>query len=77
MWDGCNDQGRNEKLPPLRDQVVTLSSGGRSVVVARISADPGTAMAQTKVTLPAFLDAGKSTLKLGIAEPVELTVTAR
>jgi hypothetical protein len=77
MWDGCNDQGSNAKLAPLKDQVVTLTLGGKSVQVARVSADPETGLARATVTIPGTAQAGTAALDIGVAEPAELTITAK
>lgn len=77
MWEGCNDQGSNDKLPPLKDQPVTMTLDGKAVEMGRVSADADTGLAQTKVTIPATAAAGKIDLTIGIAQPAEVTVTAK
>lgn len=77
MWDGCNDQGFNAKLPPLKNQAVTMTVGGTAVVVGRVSVDPETGVAQAHVTIPAAAKVGTMAVTIGVAEPVELTITAK
>lgn len=77
MWQGCNDQGSNPKLPPLEDQRVIMAVGGKTVEVGRISADPNTGVAQIKVTIPTTVAPGKIDLTIGIAQRAEVTVTAK
>jgi uncharacterized protein (TIGR03437 family) len=77
MWDGCNDQGSNAKLPPLKDQPVTVTLDGKAMEVGRVSADPDTGVAQTQVTIPARSAPGQIDLTIGNAEPAEVAVTAK
>jgi len=77
MWDGCNDQGTNLKLPPLTNQPVTMTLDGKAVEVGRVSADPDSGVAQAKVTIPAMGAPGMIELTIGIAQPAEVTVTAK
>jgi len=77
MWDGCNDQGSHPRLPPLKDQLVTLTMGSNVVELGHVSADPDTGLAQIKVTIPATTAAGTMRLAIGIAQPAEIVVTAK
>ena len=75
MWEGCNDQGSNLQLPPLKNQPVTMTVDGKAVEVGRVSADPNTGVAQTTVTILSTAAPGKIGLTIGIAQRANVTVT--
>jgi len=77
MWEGCNDQGSNPQLPPLKNKPVTMTVDGQTVEVGRVSADPNTGVAQTTVTIPATAAPGKIGLTIGFAQRADVTVTVK
>ena len=77
MWEGCNDQGSNLQLPPLKNQPVTMTVDGKAVEVGRVSADPNTGVAQTTVTIPVTAAPGKIGLTIGFAQRADVTVTVK
>lgn len=79
MWDGCNDQGEgiNHKLPPLKNQPITMTREGKVVELGRVSADPETGLAQAEVTIPATTAPGQIELRIAGAEPVEVTLVRK
>ena len=77
MWEGCNDQGSNPQLPPLKNQPVTMTVDGQTAEVGRVSADPNTGVAQTTVTIPTTAAPGKIGLTIGFAQRAEVTVTGK
>jgi hypothetical protein len=77
MWEGCNDQGCNLRLPPVKSQPVTMTLDGEAVEVGRVSVDPNTGVAQTTVTIPVSAAAGKIGLTIGFAQRADVTITVK
>ena len=65
MWDGCNDQGINEPLPPLTDQPIIWRQAGADVELTRVDADPDSGHAQATVRVPVTARPGKAQIQLG------------
>lgn len=74
MWDGCNDQGENTPLPPLRNQQVEWTQNGRTTVLGAADADQQGAVKVT-VTVPATAQAGQAVVRVGASAPTPVTVT--
>jgi hypothetical protein len=74
MWDGCNDQGSNPRLPPLKNQQVQWTQGGRMSVLGTADANAAGRVSVT-VTVPVTAKAGPATVSVGSSEPRSVTVT--
>ena len=72
--DGCDDQGRGEVTPALRDQPVVWSQGDTSVPVDRVDADARGELS-VQIRVPATATAGPASLTVGTAVPIPLVVT--
>ena len=73
MWDGCNDQGSNPPLPPLKKQQVEWTQGGRMTVLGTTDANEAGKVSIT-VTVPATANAGRATVRVGNSSPRTMTV---
>ena len=74
MWDGCNDQGTNPPLPPLRRQQVEWAQRGTTTVLGTTDANDAGQVSIT-VRVPATAKAGPATVRVGNSEPATVTVT--
>ena len=74
MWDGCNDQGTNPPLPPLRRQQVEWTQSGTTTVLGTTDANDA-GQVSIMVRVPATAKAGPATVRVGTSEPATVTVT--
>lgn len=74
MWDGCNDQGTNPPLPPLKQQRVEWAQDGTMTVLGTTDANDAGQVSIT-VRVPASAKAGPATVRVGISELRTVTVT--
>jgi hypothetical protein len=75
MLDGCNDTGRQDPLPPLRNQAVRWAQNGHSTVLARVDADRA-GRASVTLTVPLTATPGPATVQLGIARRAAVAVVS-
>jgi hypothetical protein len=73
MWDGCNDQGTNPPLPPLRGQRVEWTQTGSTTVLGTTDANDAGQVSIT-VRVPATAKAGPAAVRVGISGPATVTV---
>ena len=74
FFDGCDDTQDDPEAEPAKNVPVIWVQGDTQSTLASLAADGDGVVAGT-VTVPAQAQAGEATLSVGIAEPLEVTVT--